>query len=146
MWMTAAGLCWTAFKFWTFDLTGGQVILLCQYKNCCLHCSQFFRYVVGLEECLSMEWFKKKVQSSVAIVITYENKGFFFFSSSNNTAKKHDIIKLECILYLLECLIFASEMWHSIMSNNFTGICLKHFYHMKLKDAHKEMVTISNMS
>jgi len=62
-----------------------------------------------------------------------------------NAARKHDIIKLRCILCLLEFLIFASEIWHSIISNNFTGICLKHFYHMKLKDVHKEIVTIPNV-
>lgn len=57
----------------------------------------------------------------------------------------HDIIRLECVICLLECFIIVSEISHSMMSNNFAWICFKHFYHMKLKDVHNEMETISNM-
>lgn len=85
---------------------------------------------------------KKNIQNFIGIVTTYGMKIKISSFSPAVTVLQGSMTYLEYILCLLECLIFASEIWCSIMSTNLTGICLKHFHLMKIKDVHEEMVTM----
>lgn len=127
---------------WNVFYPENQVILLCKHKNYQSHCSQIFRCVVCWEE-LSQNW-KLKKGSEYDLYCDNLQKSRFLPILQVTILQGN--IKLKCTLCLLGCLIFASEIWQNIMSNNFMGIFLKHFYHMKLKDVQKEMVAIPNAS